>query len=101
MAHDSQLLVNSAVDEAFLGEGMKLAASRMEGKDVPQTVLVSMQQGIASALLAALDPSLREKGGSFIKECNVVEPLSYATDREEARKLWALSEKLVGEKFGA
>ncbi len=101
MAHDSQLLVNSGVDEEFLGEGIKLATSRVPGGQMPPITLVSMQQAVASTLLAALDPRLRMKSPTFIKECQVMDPLPYATDKTEALKLWSLSEKLVGEKFGA
>lgn len=101
MAHDSQLLVNSGVDEAFLAEGVKIAEARMEGKPVPELVLVSMQQGIASALLAALEPKLRGKAPAFVKECNVIDVLPYASDTSEALWLWSLSEKLVGEKYPA
>ncbi len=101
MAHDSQLLINSGVDEEFLNEGIKLAMSRVPGGQMPPITLVTMQQAVASTLLAALDPSLHEKSPAFIKECQLMEALPYATDKVEALKLWALSERLVGEKFGA
>jgi hypothetical protein len=100
VAHDSQLLVNSDVDEEFLAEGFKLAAERMKGQKVPETVLVSMQQGIATALLASLDQNLRASAPAFLKECNIIPALPYATDKTEALKLWSLSERLVGETFG-
>jgi hypothetical protein len=99
VAHDSQLLVNSDIDEEFLVEGIKLAAERMKGENVPETVLVSMQQGITTALLAALDPRLRRSAPAFIKECHIIPALPYATDKGKALKLWSLSEKLVGEAF--
>ncbi|KAF2492612.1 NAD(P)-binding protein [Lophium mytilinum] len=101
----SFLLANSVVDPEFLGEGFKLSGSRTakfaaEGKEIPPTVPVSMQQSVATALMAALDPSLKAKSPAFLKECNIIEPLPYATDKDEVLKLWAVSEKLVGEKFG-
>jgi hypothetical protein len=71
----------------------------MKGENVPETVLVSMQQGITTALLAALDPGLRQSAPAFIKECRIISALPYATDKGEALKLWSLSEKLVGEAF--
>jgi hypothetical protein len=100
VAHDSQLLVNSAVDQEFLAEGMKIAGERMKGQKVPENVLVSMQQAVATALRAALDPSLRESAPAFLKECNIIPALPYATDKAEASTLWRLSERLVGEDFG-
>ena len=100
VAHDSQLLVNSAVDEEFLGEGFRIAGERMKGKDVPKTVLVSMQQGVASQLRASLDPSLEAAAPAFVKESNIIPVLPYASDMGEARKLWSLGEELAGESFG-
>ncbi|KAF2204717.1 hypothetical protein GQ43DRAFT_460531 [Delitschia confertaspora ATCC 74209] len=89
MAHDSQLLVNIKADEELW----------TERKDVPQTVFVSMQQGVAPSLLAVLDPSLRDRAGYFFKECQITEPLLYTSGKNEALKLWELRGKLVGEKF--
>ena len=75
--------------------------SRVPGSQMPPITLVSLQQAVAATLLAALDSSLHEKSPAFIKECQIMEPLPYATDKAEALKLWALSEKLVGDKVGA
>ena len=100
VAHDSQLLVNSAVDEEFLGEGFKIAAERMRGQEVPKTVLVSMQQGVASQLRAILDPSMSAEAPAFVKESNIIPVLPYASDKGEALKLWDLAEKLAGQSFG-
>ena len=55
------------------------------------------EQGCSTTLVAALDPSITS--GSYLDDCNVAEPEAYATDREKAQQLWALSEKLVGQKF--
>lgn len=101
VAHDSQLLVNSAVDEEFLAEGFAIAAERMKGQQVPKTVLVSMQQGVATQLRAVLDTSLRANAPAFLKESNIIPVLPYANDKGEALKLWSWSERIVGESFGS
>jgi len=64
----------------------------------------TLQQGCSTTLRAALDPALTEKDGSvYLNDCQIVtDPKwlkSYALDAEDARKLWALSEEMVGEKF--
>ncbi|KAI1084145.1 retinol dehydrogenase 13 [Whalleya microplaca] len=57
-------------------------------------------QGTAPLLAAMLDPAFEERPGSFINEtCQVAEALDYATSAENAKKLWTLSEELVGQKF--
>ncbi|KAJ0115186.1 short-chain dehydrogenase [Diaporthe amygdali] len=59
----------------------------------------SDSQGSASTLFAALDPGMESETGAYVLDCGVGEALGYATDLENARKLWAYSEELVGQKF--
>ncbi|KAI2469538.1 retinol dehydrogenase 13 [Annulohypoxylon bovei var. microspora] len=61
--------------------------------------LKTLSEGTSSQLAAALDPEFDDKSGSFIENCQVSSPLEHATDPENARKLWELTEKLVGQKF--
>lgn len=56
-------------------------------------------QGCATGLTAALDPRLEAETGAYLMDCAVSKPLKYATDLENAKKLWAYSEELVGRKF--
>ncbi|ROW15816.1 hypothetical protein VPNG_02494 [Cytospora leucostoma] len=56
-------------------------------------------QGAASALVAALDPELAERSGSYIDDCVVGKPMAYAIDPDNAKKLWVYSEDVVGQKF--
>ncbi|KAI1415007.1 retinol dehydrogenase 13 [Hypoxylon sp. FL1857] len=59
----------------------------------------TLSEGTSPLLAAALDPEFDDKSGSFIQDCQIGSPLEHATDPENARKLWELSEKLVGQKF--
>ncbi|KAK5078594.1 hypothetical protein LTR64_002992 [Lithohypha guttulata] len=59
----------------------------------------TVEQGVATAIRAVVDPSLDGKNGSFLDDCEVVEVLDYARDDKLVESLWELSEKLVGEKF--
>ncbi|KAF3069738.1 Short-chain dehydrogenase TIC 32, chloroplastic [Daldinia childiae] len=59
----------------------------------------NVSQGAAPLLAAALDPDFDDRPGSYIVDCQIVTPHKYATDPEAARKLWEISEKLVGQKF--
>ncbi|KAI1103666.1 retinol dehydrogenase 13 [Jackrogersella minutella] len=82
-------------------DGIEVATLRNTGRsfggiDYP---LKTLSSGTSSLLAAALDPDLDDKSGSFIQDCQVGSPLEHATDPESARKLWELSEKLVGQKF--
>ncbi|KAH9216524.1 putative short-chain dehydrogenase [Leptodontidium sp. 2 PMI_412] len=61
----------------------------------------SGDQGAAGALVAAFDPALNDipEKGYYMADCQVAEPAPYAIDEGMAKRLWALSEELVGEKF--
>ena len=65
------------------------------GVDKPKT----MSQGSSSLLAAALDPAFESQNGHFVENCQLSEPLGYATDEGNAKDLWVLSEELVGQKF--
>ncbi|GJJ09315.1 hypothetical protein Clacol_003537 [Clathrus columnatus] len=57
----------------------------------------------ATHISAAFDPSLAEFNGSYLMDSKVnTDPqfiAPHATDKNNAKKLWALSEELVGQKF--
>lgn len=59
----------------------------------------TLTQGAAAVLVPALDPELKEESGAYFEDCQVAKAAAYSQDGEAARKLWALSEKLVGENF--
>ncbi|KAH8672126.1 hypothetical protein BGZ60DRAFT_505034 [Tricladium varicosporioides] len=99
MVLGTQLLANNGVDEELFAMGHEIFKERNGGIEPPEFPHVTHQQGIATILLAALDPSRREEGPYFLKECNPSPVMPYASDMEVASKLWVLSENLVGEKF--
>ena len=62
----------------------------------------TLPQGCSTTLIAALDPSLSDKSGSFLKDCQVqpeTELNGYLRSAKNAERVWALSEKLVKEQF--
>ncbi|KAL3470770.1 hypothetical protein BJX99DRAFT_41628 [Aspergillus californicus] len=64
----------------------------------------SDQQGAATTVYAAFEPSLQERNGAYLQDCHVADPWTetvkpWATDKIEAERLWKLSEKLVRQEF--
>ncbi|KAJ4345649.1 uncharacterized protein N0V89_011783 [Didymosphaeria variabile] len=61
----------------------------------------SVEEGAATSVVAAVDPGLDgEAEGVFLEDCQVSAKVpGYAVDKEEADRLWEVSEGLVGEKF--
>ncbi|KAF2117284.1 retinol dehydrogenase 12 [Lophiotrema nucula] len=61
----------------------------------------NIDQGCATAIVAALDPKLTPGAGIFLADCQFAEAPSWATHAESAERLWELSEGLLKEKLGA
>lgn len=70
----------------------------------------SVQAGSATSVFAATAPELEGRGGLYLEDCHVAAVndaadaldgvKSYALDAGNAERLWEVSEKLVGERFG-
>ncbi|KAH7116226.1 retinol dehydrogenase 12, partial [Dendryphion nanum] len=59
-----------------------------------------VDQGAATAVVAALDPGLGTEEGIYLTDCQVGGALEWQLDGGLARKLWDLTERIVGEKAG-
>ena len=69
----------------------------------------SVEAGAATSVWAASSPDLEGRSGLYLQDCQIAKRTdeatgdigyaSYAVDPEAARRLWALSEELLGEKF--
>ncbi|WP_329270559.1 SDR family NAD(P)-dependent oxidoreductase [Streptomyces pseudovenezuelae] len=66
----------------------------------------SPEQGAATQVWAATSPQLAEMGGVYLEDCDIAEPAvdgdqtggvkAWATDPEQASRLWTLSAELTG-----
>ncbi|CZR68243.1 related to retinol dehydrogenase 12 [Phialocephala subalpina] len=68
-------------------------------KNVEMPKAKTVEQGSATTLVAALDPKLDCVSGAFLDDCSPAKTLDFASSLENAEKLWALSEEIVGQKF--
>lgn len=59
----------------------------------------SLEQGPTTTLVAALDPSIASESGGYLDNSVIATAEPYARDPQNAEELWALSEKIVGQKF--
>ncbi|MBV9840040.1 MAG: SDR family NAD(P)-dependent oxidoreductase [Sphingomonadaceae bacterium] len=70
----------------------------------------SLEQGAATTVWAAVVAPAEAVGGRYCEDCHVAETVStqsvgrtgvreYALDPERAKRLWAISEEMVGERF--
>jgi hypothetical protein len=56
----------------------------------------SPEEGAATSLFVATDPSVEGSRGAYWKNCRPIEPSAYAQRSDEAARLWALSARLCG-----
>jgi NAD(P)-dependent dehydrogenase (short-subunit alcohol dehydrogenase family) len=80
------------------------AALKAMAKDAPAgrgfPSFKTIPEGAATSVWAATAPELDERGGTYLADCAISdEHAPWATDPEAARRLWTLSEQLVGETF--
>ena len=78
-------------------------------KDHPPPIRKTIPQGAATTVWAGIVARAEEVGGHYCEDCHVAEVVTgeepggvrpYAIAPARAEALWALSEKMVGEKFG-
>ncbi|PON24288.1 retinol dehydrogenase 13 [Trichoderma gamsii] len=61
----------------------------------PNMTYKTASQGVASFLVAALDPNLQDHPGAYIDDCQIKEVPRYAQEAAIARKLWTMAESWV------
>ncbi|KAH0834512.1 hypothetical protein AYO21_08398 [Fonsecaea monophora] len=61
--------------------------------------LKTLQQGCATQLRAALDPTLAVDSGAYLDDCQVTRVAVHEGHARYTDQVWELSERLVGEKF--
>ncbi|KAI0049355.1 hypothetical protein FA95DRAFT_1604477 [Auriscalpium vulgare] len=61
----------------------------------------SLSAGTATHIVAAFDPAIKDQSGAYLEDCQVRNDIvaAHAVDPENAAKLWALGERLVGQTF--
>ncbi|MCJ1254629.1 hypothetical protein MMC24_002444 [Lignoscripta atroalba] len=98
---ESNLQGNTAISQELFMEGIALATEANGGKPLVMETPKTLQQGCATILVAALDPSIADTSGALLSDCNVhpTPVKEHAKGVENTQKLWKLSEELVGQKF--
>jgi NAD(P)-dependent dehydrogenase (short-subunit alcohol dehydrogenase family) len=75
-------------------------AKRSPSGGLPQRK--SIEAGAATSVWAATSDEVRTQGGVYCEDCAVSDQHApWALDADSARRLWALSESLVGQSFPA
>jgi NAD(P)-dependent dehydrogenase (short-subunit alcohol dehydrogenase family) len=79
-------------------EELKTRASRSPSGGLP--AYRSIAEGAATTLYAATSSELEGRGGVYLADCAVTDDHApWALDPESARRLWTMSDELVGRRF--
>ncbi|CZR61099.1 related to retinol dehydrogenase 12 [Phialocephala subalpina] len=97
----SGLQVHMLASDTLLADALARAAAAeaKHGREFKREPLKTLDQGCSTTLIAALDPSLAAVSGAYLANGDVAEHQPEGMSEADQDRLWALSEKLVGEKF--
>lgn len=101
--HPGVILTNLIRDMKDLDNVMRQNMKTYDGEDfwTSKTIWKTLPQGSSTYIVAAFDPSIKISNGSFLRDCHLdddyVKP--YAKDDDIAKRLWTLSEQMVGQTF--
>lgn len=73
----------------------------LDGRSVTLPPFTGASEGAATLITAMIDPTIEESNGAYLHNNAVAdeELTSHVLNRDNWPKLWALSEKLIGEPF--
>jgi NAD(P)-dependent dehydrogenase (short-subunit alcohol dehydrogenase family) len=89
------------VSQQMFAQGVETYKTVYAGREMPPMEKPKPLAASASTtLVAALDPTIEEKSGGFWNNCQLLDVEPHAKGKENADRLWELSESLVAQKFG-
>jgi NAD(P)-dependent dehydrogenase (short-subunit alcohol dehydrogenase family) len=78
----------------------RATAKKLFAMSSPETFapenMKSVAQAAATTVWAATEPSLADKGGAYLADCQIAQAARHATDPVAAQRLWLLSEEWAG-----
>jgi NAD(P)-dependent dehydrogenase (short-subunit alcohol dehydrogenase family) len=92
-------MVMTDLARSFTKDDFGDLASRAKKSGMKMPTLVNVDVGASTQVWACASAEALEKPGSYLADRAFTEPSDYANDPELAKRLWVLSERLVGEQF--
>lgn len=88
--------------QRYLSNDMReaaMAAAKQENPGFVPPTRKTLQQGCATQLRAALDPSITAESGAYLDHCQIVTEQQHKDAYPESDRVWRLSEEMVGMRF--
>ncbi len=92
-------MVMTDLARSFTKDDFGDLASRAKKSGMKMPTLVNVDVGASTQVWACASAEALEQPGSYLADRTSAEPSDYANDPESAKRLWTLSEQLVGEQF--
>ncbi|KAJ7255121.1 hypothetical protein B0H12DRAFT_1233199 [Mycena haematopus] len=100
--HPGVILTNLVRKEESLQGMQALGLLRPDGqRDTEKFQWKTIAQGAATTIAAAFDTRISDKPGSYLDDSQIANETvaAHSSDPANAERLWALTEKIIGEKF--
>ncbi|KAJ6502887.1 hypothetical protein C8R47DRAFT_1039402 [Mycena vitilis] len=100
--HPGVIWTNGMKKDGISEHLQKIGALHADGKpNTDKFPFKTIAQGAATTVVAALDPALNDKPGAYLSDCNVAneDVAAHCSDPANGKKLWTITEKLMGESF--
>ena len=92
-------MVMTDLARSFTKDDFGDLASRAKKSGMKMPTLVNVDVGASTQVWACASAEALERPGSYLADRTFAEPSDYAADPDFAKRLWVLSEELVGESF--
>lgn len=92
-------MVMTDLARSFTKDDFGDLASRAKKSGMKMPTLVNVDVGASTQVWACSRAEALENPGAYLADRAVAQPSDYANDPEAAKRLWELSEQLVGESF--
>ncbi len=94
----SKGVTSNAVHPGVVATGFGQTGSKLLqlGAKLTRPFMLTMEQGARTSIYVASSPEVADVTGEYFYKSKIKTPSAHARDAGEARKLWALSERLCG-----
>ena len=92
-------MVVTELARSFTKDDFRDLSARAEKSGTNLPSLVNVDVGASTQVWACVRPEALEQPGSYLADRTFARAAAHATDPELARRLWAMSEQMVGEEF--
>ncbi|KAJ7730533.1 hypothetical protein B0H16DRAFT_1584967 [Mycena metata] len=101
--HPGTIFTNVQTKEAVVPALQAIGVLKEDGQPNLESAFKwkTIPQGAATTVVAAFDPRLNDKSGSFLEDCVEANEKRHAvnSDPANAEKLWKVTEEIIGEEF--